>query len=80
MFLIGAVYAGEEALICDLAETYHILDYKQLPLRTVAVLASGLRQDARIYSIMTELKEREEHPSFETASDFDKWRSNILGR
>lgn len=38
----------EDALICDLAETYHIFDWTALPLVTVARLASGLRDDARI--------------------------------
>lgn len=38
----------EDSLICDFAETYHILDYKQLPLHTVAVLACGLHDDSRI--------------------------------
>lgn len=38
----------EDALICDLAETYSIYDYKSLPLRTVATLAAGLRDDSRI--------------------------------
>ena len=38
----------EDALICDFAETYHILDYRRLPLRLVAVLACGLRDDSRI--------------------------------
>ena len=38
----------EDALICDLAETYHIYDYRSLPLRTVATLAAGLRDDSRI--------------------------------
>lgn len=38
----------EEALICDLAETYQIYDYKQLPLTKVAVLAVGLRDCSRI--------------------------------
>lgn len=38
----------EEALICDLAETYHIYNYKSLPAITVATLASGLRDDSRI--------------------------------
>ncbi len=38
----------ESALICDFAETYHILDYKALPLKTAAVLASGLRENSRI--------------------------------
>lgn len=38
----------EDALICDLAETYQIYDYKQLPASKVAVFASGLRDDSRI--------------------------------
>lgn len=38
----------EDALICDLAETYHIFNYKSLPIFTVATLASGLRDDSRI--------------------------------
>lgn len=38
----------EEALICDLAETYQIYDYKQLPLSTVAVFSCGLRENSRI--------------------------------
>ena len=38
----------EDALICDLAETYHIYDYRSLPVRTVATLAAGLRDNSRI--------------------------------
>lgn len=38
----------EDALICDLAETYHIYDYKQLPPTKVAVFAVGLKADSRI--------------------------------
>ncbi|MFY1069183.1 DUF5361 domain-containing protein [Enterococcus sp. AD013-P3] len=38
----------EDALACDLAETYHIYDYRQLPLTRVAVFACGLRDDSRI--------------------------------
>lgn len=38
----------EEALICDLAETYHILDYRSLPVQLVATLSVGLRADSRI--------------------------------
>lgn len=44
----------EDALICDLAETYQIYDYKQLPLNEVAVFAYGLRDDSRIKQIMSE--------------------------
>lgn len=43
----------EDALICDLAETYQIYDYKQLPLNEVAVFAYGLRDNSRIKQIMS---------------------------
>ncbi|WP_229782598.1 DUF5361 domain-containing protein [Oceanobacillus indicireducens] len=35
-------------MICDLAETYQIYDYRQLPTTRVAVFACGLRDDSRI--------------------------------
>lgn len=38
----------EDALTCDLAETYQIYDYKQLPVSKAAVFACGLRNDSRI--------------------------------
>ena len=38
----------ENALICDLAETYNIYDYRSLPVTTVATLAAGLRDESRI--------------------------------
>ncbi len=34
--------------MCDLAETYHIHDYRQLPARRIAVFSLGLRDDSRI--------------------------------
>ena len=43
---------GEEELICDFAETYHIYDYKSLPASRAAILASGLRADSRIKTKM----------------------------
>ena len=42
------LHVDEDAVICDLAETYHILDYKALPVKLLAVLCSGLRDDSRI--------------------------------
>ncbi len=36
------------AVICDLAETYHIFDYRQLSPKLVATLVVGLRDDSRI--------------------------------
>jgi hypothetical protein len=44
----------EDALVCDLAETYQIYCYKQLPLNEVAVFAYGLRDDSRIKQIMSD--------------------------
>lgn len=38
----------EDALICDLAETYQIYDYRSLPVQLVATLSAGLRDDSRI--------------------------------
>lgn len=40
--------ADKDAFQCDIAETYHIVDYKALPVGTLAVLASGLRTNSRI--------------------------------
>ena len=42
------IRADEDALICDFAETYHIYNYKSLPVRMAATLAAGLRDDSRI--------------------------------
>lgn len=39
---------GEEEVICDLAETYHIFDYKRLPPSLVATLVVGLDSNSRI--------------------------------
>ncbi len=38
----------EDALLCDMAETYHIYEMEQLPPEYVATLAVGLRDDSRI--------------------------------
>lgn len=38
----------EGSLECDLAETYHILDMRELPARRVALFACGLRDSSRI--------------------------------
>jgi len=43
---------GENALICDFAETYHIYDMWQLPVKTIAILAVGLRDDSRIKMLL----------------------------
>lgn len=47
---------GEDELICDLAETYGILNYKELPLSLVATLSCGLRENSRIKMKLSGLK------------------------
>lgn len=42
------IKTDEDALICDLAETYHIYEYRQLPVWKVAVFSYGLRDSSRI--------------------------------
>lgn len=38
----------EAALVCDMAETYSIYNWRALPLSTAALLACGLRENSRI--------------------------------
>lgn len=44
------------AVICDMAETYHIYDMGAFPARTVATLACGLPADSRIKTKMVGLE------------------------
>lgn len=49
-------YLDREDLLCDLAETYQIYDFKSLPLTKIAIFAKGLREDSRIRMKMSENK------------------------
>lgn len=44
------------ALECDLAETYHIYNIKELPLSKVALFSYGLRENSRIKLKMNNMK------------------------
>lgn len=46
--LAGMIALDEDALICDLAETYQIYNYRGLPIPLLATLAAGLRANSRI--------------------------------
>ena len=72
----------QDALICDLAETYGIYDMWSLPLHTVATLAAGLRDDSRIKLKMSGAKIDTE--TLLLAGMFDRlsiliWQLNGLG-
>ena len=42
------IATDEHALICDFAETYHIYDYRSLPVKLAATYSAGLRENSRI--------------------------------
>lgn len=50
------IATDEDALICDLAETYHIYYMRQMPVLYIATLAMGLRHDSRIMMSVNGLK------------------------
>ena len=54
MILASMIRLNKDALICDLAETYHIYDYRSLPVKLAATLSAGLRDDSRIKMFMAE--------------------------
>lgn len=48
MFLAGTLSKFRTDLICDLAEYYHVLNYRALPVDTLAALCAGLREESRV--------------------------------
>lgn len=46
------ISVDEDALTCDMAEYYHILNWRELSPHTVATLACGLSPDSRIKMII----------------------------
>lgn len=56
MTLADMIATDENALICDLAETYHIYDYKSLPALKVATFSVGLRDNSRIKLKMNHIR------------------------
>lgn len=53
MILACMIGLDEDALICDLAETYHIYNARDYETSYIATLAAGLRDDARIVKKIT---------------------------
>lgn len=48
MVLAQVIRLCEDSMICDLAETYHILNYRELPPLLVATLVLGLGDNSRV--------------------------------
>lgn len=67
---LAAMYgADRDALLCDLAETYHIYDFEALPVDKLAVLSYGLRDDSRIKMHMAGLTPVPEQAMFVNIAD-----------
>ncbi len=47
------ISVDEDALVCDLAETYGIFEMREVPVHTLAVLADGLKPESRIKNEIT---------------------------
>lgn len=41
-------------MICDLAETYHLFDYRRVPGRLLGTLVAGLGPNSRVYQKLAE--------------------------
>lgn len=48
------IKTDRDAWLCDLAETYHILDITGLSILTLATLSFGLREDSRIKMLLSD--------------------------
>lgn len=53
MILAAMLERSEDALICDLAETYHIYDMRSFKASYIAILAAGLREDSRVMMLFS---------------------------
>lgn len=73
-----------DELICDLAETYGVLEYEALDVRLVASLLWGLRADSRVnIRVMASRKKKETNvekdvQAFDTAEEFEAARRRIM--
>lgn len=50
------IRTDKDAVICDFAEIYHVLDFRTLPVRLAATLAAGLPETSRIRMKMAGVK------------------------
>lgn len=70
---------NEDALICDFAETYHVLDWRALPVKLAATLACGLRGNSRSVQLLTGSKVTDEQLLLAAVADGVKLISWQLG-
>ena len=73
----------EDALICDFAETYHVLDWRELPTGLAATLAVGLPDGSRIKRLIGSQKLTLEQQLFAVIADrlgILAWQNTIDGQ
>ena len=49
----------EDELICDMAETYHVLNWRELPLKTAAIAALIVGVCFLVFGVVQDFKKRE---------------------
>lgn len=53
MVMATMIATDEDSLICDLAQYYHVFDYRSMTVESVATLSAGLPEDSRIMRKMS---------------------------
>ena len=61
MILTHALATSKTSLICDLAEVYHIMDWRKVPGRTLGALVAGLGPQTRIGMEQAGIKATPDH-------------------
>lgn len=56
MYLALCIRECEDEMICDLAETYHLFNYRDYPPKLVGTLVFGLKDDSRVKMFLTGAK------------------------
>lgn len=75
------IATDENALLCDLAETYGIFDFNALSVETLAALSFGLRENSRIKRKMSGALEVDEMELLAVIADnLTVIRSALLGQ
>lgn len=67
------IETDEDALECDLAETYHIYNYRELPPLRVAIFANGLDESSRIKRAMSGMRVSMVTFLLATIADYLSW-------
>lgn len=76
------IVVDEESLICDLAETYRILNYRELPVQLLATLSVGLGPNSRIKMKLNKINQTTETILLSMIADYLRvalWQNSVDG-